>query len=96
MRRILVTGALGQIGSDLVPASQQRYGADQVIASDIRMVPASCPLGGGHYERSERRGRDPLSDISRPHGSRYCHNAGRAQSILRLSVGGARVTGWAN
>lgn len=39
MRRILVTGALGQIGSELVPALGERYGADRVIASDLRMMP---------------------------------------------------------
>jgi nucleoside-diphosphate-sugar epimerase len=37
--RILVTGALGQIGSELVPALQERYGVDNVVTSDIRMPP---------------------------------------------------------
>ena len=37
MRSILVTGALGQIGSELVPALCERYGAQHVVASDVRM-----------------------------------------------------------
>jgi nucleoside-diphosphate-sugar epimerase len=37
VRRILVTGAAGQIGSELVPALRERYGVDRVVASDIRM-----------------------------------------------------------
>src|SRR5690242_18979316 len=36
--KILLTGALGKIGSVLVPALRERYGSDQVVASDIRMM----------------------------------------------------------
>jgi nucleoside-diphosphate-sugar epimerase len=40
-RAILVTGALGQIGSELVPVLQRRYGIEKVIASDLRR-PTRC------------------------------------------------------
>ncbi|MFH1448238.1 MAG: NAD-dependent epimerase/dehydratase family protein [Candidatus Micrarchaeota archaeon] len=39
MTRILVTGALGLVGSDLVPELQKKYGKDNVIASDYRNMP---------------------------------------------------------
>ena len=32
---ILVTGALGQIGTELVIAFQEKYGKDKIIASDL-------------------------------------------------------------
>lgn len=35
MRKILVTGALGQIGAELVPALRERYGEERVVASDL-------------------------------------------------------------
>ncbi len=53
MRRILVTGALGQIGSELVPALRERFGAECVVASDIRHHPASAgcaPESEGPFE----------------------------------------------
>jgi nucleoside-diphosphate-sugar epimerase len=36
MKRILLTGALGQIGSELTLALRDRYGRENVIATDIR------------------------------------------------------------
>ena len=46
MRRILVTGAAGQIGSELVPALRGRYGSDRVVGSDIRVPPAGRATDG--------------------------------------------------
>ncbi len=37
--KTLVTGALGQIGTDLVEELRSRHGTDSVIASDVREVP---------------------------------------------------------
>jgi len=41
MATILVTGALGQIGSELVPALRARYGVERVIATDLKVLPPS-------------------------------------------------------
>jgi len=38
MKKILVTGANGQIGTELVQALYQRYGKENVISSDVREV----------------------------------------------------------
>ena len=44
-KKILVTGALGQIGSELVSALRQRYDSDHVVASDVR-IPAAGAYDG--------------------------------------------------
>jgi nucleoside-diphosphate-sugar epimerase len=46
MERILVTGAYGQIGSELVPALRDRYGEDNVIAAGYENpAPLQFPSG---------------------------------------------------
>ncbi|MBZ0264891.1 NAD-dependent epimerase/dehydratase family protein [bacterium] len=50
MTKILVTGALGQIGSELVNELRRRYGRDNVLASDIRDDVGSAILESGPYK----------------------------------------------
>lgn len=52
MKRILLTGSLGQLGSELAAALRQRYGNDQVVVTDIRTPSESSELleSGPFYE----------------------------------------------
>lgn len=45
MKRIVVTGAAGQIGTEMVSALRDRYGADAVLATDIRIPDATASQG---------------------------------------------------
>lgn len=49
LTRILVIGASGQVGSELVPALRSIYGRDNVVASDIK-IPSSKRLLEGPFE----------------------------------------------
>jgi nucleoside-diphosphate-sugar epimerase len=50
MKRILVTGAAGQIGSELVPALRARYGDDRIVGSDLRLPSSDRMAGAGLFE----------------------------------------------
>ncbi len=66
-RRILVTGALGQIGSELVPALREAYGADRVVASDIRMMAKSDLFGRGPFEFVDCTNVKQIQEVVRRH-----------------------------
>ncbi len=66
-RRILVTGALGQIGSELVPALRARVGPVRVVASDIRMPRPDSPLGEGLFEHVDCTELRQIQDLVRRH-----------------------------
>ena len=63
-RAILVTGALGQIGSELVNALRQRYGEDRVIGSDIRMPPRG---NEGPFEFVDCTNQRSIDEVIRRH-----------------------------
>jgi nucleoside-diphosphate-sugar epimerase len=48
--RILVTGAVGQIGSELTPALRQRYGAENVVATGHHKPPTPELRAAGPFE----------------------------------------------
>lgn len=50
MKKILITGALGQIGSELLLKMRDIYGTDQVIATDIKSDKHQGLVQSGPYE----------------------------------------------
>lgn len=50
MKRILITGCLGQIGSELTMRLREIYGAENVIATDIRRVEGNEVIESGPFE----------------------------------------------
>lgn len=50
MKKILVTGALGQIGSELVMKMREIYGSENVIATDLRKLEGSPVVTTGPFE----------------------------------------------
>jgi nucleoside-diphosphate-sugar epimerase len=67
LRRILVTGALGQIGSELVPALRQAFGVTNVVASDVRMSQSGEGPAGGPHEHVDCLQLDAIRDVIRRH-----------------------------
>ena len=65
MERILVTGALGQIGSELVSTLRERYGNENVIASDIKMPTADALAGTepGFFEHVDCTSHDQIQQV---------------------------------
>ncbi len=66
MRRILVTGAVGQIGSELTVELRRRYGAGNVVAAGHRTRPAPV-LCEGPFEYIDVAHRDSIEEVVKRH-----------------------------
>jgi nucleoside-diphosphate-sugar epimerase len=67
MKNILVTGALGQIGSELVPYLRRLYGSDRVVATDIRENDSEAAQGGPFVKVDVTDG-EALLQVAKAHG----------------------------
>ncbi|MFS0821243.1 L-threonine 3-dehydrogenase [Bacillus sp. 1P02SD] len=64
MEKIIVTGALGQIGSELVTKLRKVYGADNVVATDIRKTDCEV-VQSGPFELLDVTDGKAMYDITR-------------------------------
>ena len=56
MKKILVVGASGQIGSELVPELRRIYGENNVVAADLKDRSQLAPtLVDGIYEQADKK-----------------------------------------
>jgi len=65
---ILVTGALGQIGMDLVEALRDKHGKDSVIASDVREISGHPFVEEGRFVRLSVLDGDAMDSVVKDEG----------------------------
>lgn len=73
MKKILVTGALGQIGSELVAALRKKYGAANVVASDVRDE-SQVAAEFFPYEKLDVLDKNGLAQVVKKHGITVIHH----------------------
>jgi nucleoside-diphosphate-sugar epimerase len=97
MDTILVTGAAGQIGSELVLALREKYGDDRVIASDIRIPAAQAAAAQGLFEHLDSTRPEQIQDVVRRHNVRTIYHLAamlsavaeeKPQAAWELNMGG--------
>lgn len=74
MNRIVVTGAIGQVGSEMVVALRERYGEESVLATDIR-EPVVKPEGPFR-----------TLDVTNPHAVAEVVRSHRADCVYHLAA----------
>ncbi len=68
MKKIMVTGSAGQIGTELLKALRKKCGADNVLATDIQEPPISGVSESGPFESLDVTKRDNIAAIVRKYG----------------------------
>lgn len=67
MKNILVTGSVGQIGSELTMELRKRYGNDNVVAGGRKTKPSGKLLNSGPFEVVDCTDIDVVNDVVRKH-----------------------------
>ena len=67
MKRILIIGSLGQLGSEIALECRRRYGSDNVVLTDIRDDVNRDLVEGGPFYLVDARDGDAVDEIVRRH-----------------------------
>lgn len=67
MKRILVTGSVGQIGSELTLALRERFGAENVVATGRKTPPSDALKNSGPFYFIDVAKRETLEEVVRRH-----------------------------
>jgi len=67
MKRLLVTGSTGQIGSELTLALRKKYGGDNVIAAGHQRKPSNALLNSGPFEIVDIGKKENLKEAVKKH-----------------------------
>ncbi|PEJ46676.1 UDP-glucose 4-epimerase [Bacillus sp. AFS002410] len=65
MKKILITGCFGQIGSELTMRLRSEYGIENVVATDIRRLEGSPILETGHFEILDVMDKEKMLEIAK-------------------------------
>jgi nucleoside-diphosphate-sugar epimerase len=65
MKKILVTGSTGQIGSELTLALRKKYGSENVIAAGHKREPSEALLKSGPFERVDLSSEEAITQAAK-------------------------------
>ncbi len=71
IEKILVTGSLGQIGSELTLILRKKFGNDNVVAADCKTNPGPRLLDSGPFEVIDVCRRDTIEEVVDKYGINY-------------------------